>query len=549
MNTKAFGIDLGTTHSVLAHVDYSGRPVVVANTLDEEITPSTVYFEAPFEVTVGTTAKNSAIVEPRNYSQLVKRHMGAHGVHYPHHGHDYSPVEISALVLKYLAECGRRATGVVVQDVVITVPAHFGVAERNATRAAGTIAGLTVRDVIVEPVAAALHYGYGRADEPGVRHVLVCDLGGGTCDTTVIRIEGDRVQVVCTKGEGDLGGADWDERVLDHLVDEFVRQHPRVDPTADPEFMYAAAQRAEELKKELSSAQTRHTDLRFTTAVARVELTRTELEELTSDLLDRVVDLTRRTVEEAGRKGVRDLDDVLLVGGMTKSPAVGAALRERLGLEPKLHEPHLAVAKGAAIHASQRQVLVSEEVRGEETGIGRLPATVVAGDRSEGDRPQRPDGGGRPDEGADARATRAPGRSGVAGEERPVPLRDRGGELADGPDRGVGAEQHRRLDGAVREQAGGQGFPAQHAAQAQGSAHPGLVRDVGDRRPLGARLRPGLPGTGAVRAADRRPHRTRRRTLPRVDRPAPRAGLTVIRRDGATAATAGRAGRRSARRA
>lgn len=377
MNTKAFGIDLGTTHSVLAHIDYSGKPVVIPNTLDEEITPSTVYFEKPFEVTVGTTAKNSAIVEPRNYSQLVKRHMGSPGVRYPHHGHDYTPMEISALVLKYVAECGRRATGVAVGDVVITVPAHFGVAERNATRAAGTIAGFTVRDVIVEPVAAALHYGYGKAGETGVKHVLVCDLGGGTCDTTVIRIEGDRIQVVCTRGEGDLGGADWDARVRDHLIDEFMRQHPRTDPTADDEFMHDAAQRAEQLKKDLSSAQTRHTELRFKTSVARVELTRAKLEELTEDLLDRVVDLTRRTVEEAERKGVPHFDDVLLVGGMTKSPAIGAALRERLDLDPKLHEPHLAVAKGAAIHAAQRQVTISEELRGEMTGIGKLPATVV----------------------------------------------------------------------------------------------------------------------------------------------------------------------------
>lgn len=362
MNTKAFGIDLGTTHSVLAHIDYSGRPAVVRNTVDEEITPSTVYFEGPLEVTVGASAKNSAVLEPRNYSELVKRHMGSPGVHYPHHGHDYSPMEISALVLRYLAECGQRATGVAVEDVVITVPAHFGITEREATRAAGEMAGLTVRDVIVEPVAAALHYGFGKADT-GVRHVLVCDLGGGTCDTTVIRFEGDLVQVVCTDGDGDLGGADWDARVRDFLVDEFVHLHPNTDPTADDVFMNDVVQRAEALKKELSSAQTRHTELRFKGNVAPVELTRTKLEDLTADLVDRVVDLTRRTVEEAGRKGVREFDDVLLVGGMTKSPAIGAALRDRLGLRPRLHEPHLAVAKGAAIFAAQREVQITEAAR------------------------------------------------------------------------------------------------------------------------------------------------------------------------------------------
>ncbi|MEV6239123.1 Hsp70 family protein [Lentzea sp. NPDC051838] len=379
MNTKAFGIDLGTTHSVLAHIDYSGRAGVIPNTIGEEITPSTVYFEAPLEVTVGTTAKNSAVVEPRNFSQLVKRHLGSPGVRYPHHGHDYTPMEISALVLKYLAECGRKATGVVVEDVVITVPAHFGVAERKATRAAGEIAGFKVRDVIVEPVAAALHYGFGKGAADGVRHVLVCDLGGGTYDTTVIRIEGDHIQVLCTKGEGNLGGADWDARVRDFLVDEFIRKHPRTDPTADEVFLHDVTQRAEKLKKELSTAQTRSTDLRFRGEVVRVELTREKLEELTADLVSRVTDLTRLTVQEAERKGVRELDDVLLVGGMSKSPAIGAAIHGLLGIEPKLHEPHLAVAKGAAIFASRQQVRISENVKPDsENGIGIPTATVVS---------------------------------------------------------------------------------------------------------------------------------------------------------------------------
>ncbi|MET9227608.1 Hsp70 family protein [Lentzea sp. NPDC003310] len=383
MNTKAFGIDLGTTHSVLAHLDHSGKPVVVRNAVDEEITPTAVYFEAPLEVMIGGAAKNSAVLEPRNYCELVKRHMGSPGVRYPHHGHSYSPVEISALVLRYLAECGRRATGVAVEDVVITVPAHFGIAEREATRAAGEIAGLTVRDVIVEPVAAALHYGLGRADA-GVRHVLVCDLGGGTCDTTVIRFEGDLVQVVCTGGDGALGGADWDARVRDHLVDEFVRQHPRTDPTADDVFMNDVVQRAELLKKELSSAQTRHTELRFRGAVARVELTRATLDELTADLVGRVVDLTRRTVEEAARKGVREFDDVLLVGGMTKSPAIAAALRAELGLDPRSHEPHLAVAKGAAIFAAQRQVRIREERRAAGISADKAATTAAVVPRSVG---------------------------------------------------------------------------------------------------------------------------------------------------------------------
>lgn len=374
MSTKAFGIDLGTTNAVIAHLDYSDRPAVVPNSRDEQITPSTVYFQGPKDVLVGTEARNASVLAPRNYVHLVKPHMGSPNVRFPVHGHDYTPAEISALVLRYLADQARQATGVQVEDVVITVPAHFGVAERKATRVAGEIAGLTVRDVIVEPVAAALHYGHGRADQEGVRHVLVCDLGGGTCDTTVIRIERDHVQVLCFQGDGDLGGRHWDERVRDHLADEFVRQHPRTDPLADEHFRLEVTRQAEQAKQDLSRLEQRAVALRFKADTVTVPLTRTLVEELTSDLVDRVVELTRQTVREAGRLGVSGFDDVLLVGGMTRWPAIASALRSRLGLAPRLHDPHLAVAKGAAIFAAQRQVHVSQEVR---AGLGVPSATVV----------------------------------------------------------------------------------------------------------------------------------------------------------------------------
>lgn len=352
-----FGIDLGTTHSCIAYVE-AGRQVVVKNAIGEETTPSVVYFQGREQVMVGNAAKNAALLAPHLVASLVKRAMGSKDAGYSYHGRPYTPEEISALILKELVRSTKETTGMDVRDVVITVPAYFGVAEREATRKAGEIAGLTVLDVLAEPVAAALHY-QTDGKRPGVRHVLVCDLGGGTFDTTVIRFDGDDVRVVCTDGDPRLGGADWDQVLADHLVDAFVEQHPRLDPTADEQFQQDVRSGAEQLKKELSAATTRRKDLRFAGAVARVELTRPRLEELTADLLDRVVEITERTVTAARRLGVSAFDDVLLVGGMTRMPAVAVRLKERLGLDGRLHEPDLAVAKGAARYAVLQKVRVS----------------------------------------------------------------------------------------------------------------------------------------------------------------------------------------------
>jgi molecular chaperone DnaK len=354
--TTTFGIDLGTTHSCIAYIEAS-RPVVVRNAIGQETTPSVVYFHSKQKeaAMVGTDAKNSMVLAPHLVAALVKRDMGKPDVSYTYHGRTYTPEEVSALILTELVRSTRESTGMVVRDVVITVPAYFGVAERDATRKAGEIAGLNVLDVLAEPVAAALHY-QAEGMRQGTRHVLVCDLGGGTYDTTVIRFDGDDVRVVCTDGDPCLGGADWDAVLAKYLEDAFVEQHPRLDPTADEVFRQDLHSMAEQLKKELSSATSRRRDLRFAGAVARVEVSRAKLEELTADLLDRVVDITRRTAAAADRLGVREFDDVLLVGGMTKMPAVGQLLKERLGLDARLSEPDLAVAKGAARFAVYQQV-------------------------------------------------------------------------------------------------------------------------------------------------------------------------------------------------
>jgi molecular chaperone DnaK (HSP70) len=360
----AFGIDLGTTNSCIAYVDDAGRPVIVRNAIAENLTPSVVYFERRNSIVVGSAAKNAALLAPDLAVQLIKRQMGRKDVEYTFHGTRYTPETISALILKELATAAHRQLGRPVRDVVITVPAYFGVAEREATRQAGQIADLNVLDVLAEPVAAALSH-QERHPAKGVRHLLVYDLGGGTFDTTVIRVDGDDVNVICTGGDKELGGAEWDARVRDFLLDAFTEQHPRLDPSADETFMQELWIRAEQLKQELSSAVTRRRTLRFAGVAVPVEISRRRFEELTADLLDRTIKITEETIHKAARQGVSRFDEVILVGGMTRMPAVATGLEELLdggGWRPAdgagfwRHEPDLAVAQGAALFALVKQV-------------------------------------------------------------------------------------------------------------------------------------------------------------------------------------------------
>ncbi|MGH3421486.1 MAG: Hsp70 family protein, partial [Streptosporangiaceae bacterium] len=288
---------------------------------------------------------------------------------------------ISAFILRDLARGAEESVHQAVRDVVITIPAYFGVAEREATRRAGEIAGLNVLDVLPEPIAAALSYSDHRP-AGGVQHILVFDLGGGTFDTTVIRPDGRQTTVLCTDGDHRLGGADWDERIRTYLLGRFTAQHPRLDPTADEQFMQELSIMAESLKRELSSASARRRNLRFGGHTVQVELSREQFEELTSDLLERALAITQRTVEEARRRSVADLGQVVLVGGMTRMPAIAAQLKERFGLEIKRHEPDLAVARGAAMFsliARARQTAGLGVGTGTGQASGMAAAEEVAG--------------------------------------------------------------------------------------------------------------------------------------------------------------------------
>jgi molecular chaperone DnaK len=352
-----YGIDLGTTQSCIAYVDHTGRAVILKNAIGEETTPSVVYFDSPENVVVGRQAKDTALLAPHLVSELVKRQMGEADVHYSFHGQDHTPESISALILRELARAAGEQTGEEVRDVVITVPAYFGLLEREATRKAGQIAGLNVLDVLAEPVAAALDYeALGKGTE--ARSILVYDLGGGTFDTTVIRVDGDDIHVVCTAGDHHLGGADWDSKVIDFLLRGFTEQYPQLDPGGDEQFMQELAISAEQLKKALSATMSRRHNVRFDGSVVQLELTREHFEEITSELLEQTMDITEQAIAEARKRGVDHFDETLLVGGMTIMPAVAQTLRERFGLEPRLHDPNLAVARGAALYALIKKLRV-----------------------------------------------------------------------------------------------------------------------------------------------------------------------------------------------
>nr|WP_221381712.1 Hsp70 family protein [Actinoplanes polyasparticus] len=354
--TSFFGIDLGTTYSVISYIDEYGKPAVIRNaSTGKETLASVVYFESAGNVVVGEQAKNLAVVYPDKVVARVKRSMGQES-NWEFDGVTYTPESISALVLKRLAEDAAEETGRPVRDVVITVPAYFGMLEREATKQAGTIAGLNVIGIVPEPVAAAMQYDVAATDAERV--ILVYDLGGGTFDTTVIRVSADRIDVLCTDGDQELGGVDWDDRLVGHLVDEFVAQTSvEEDPNDDREFMQELREKAEDVKRQLSSVSARSVPLRFGGKQATVEVTRDMFETMTGDLLDRTLGYTDRTLEKLAAKVATDdpaglIDEVLLVGGSSRMPAVRTALEKKFpGWKPRLHDPDLAVAKGAARYA------------------------------------------------------------------------------------------------------------------------------------------------------------------------------------------------------
>ena len=363
--TKVFGIDLGTTYSCIAQVDEYGRPEVIRNIESHPTTPSVVLFDSnpdgSTSFVVGTQAKRQARIRPDDVARLVKRHMGSSDWRFVAQDVEYSAAAVSSLVLKALAADAERATGTPVTDVVITVPAYFGDEERKATKLAGELAGLNVVDIINEPTAAALAYGFAQ-DGSTDSTVLVYDLGGGTFDTTVIKLSDGDITVVATDGDHELGGADWDNELVRYLAQKFVEAQPDAgDPLDDVYDEQELLTSAEEAKLALSGRESVDVLVVHGGKRTSVTITRAKFEEITAPLLERTIELTRSVLQRAKEKGVDKIDVCLLVGGMSKLPVVARRLSEEFGLESRLVDPDLAVAKGAAVYgqkkALERQVL------------------------------------------------------------------------------------------------------------------------------------------------------------------------------------------------
>lgn len=347
MAKYVFGIDLGTTYSCIAYVDETGRATVVNNSEGTNTTPSVVNFASPNQVVVGQVAKENAVIDPNNTISLVKTLMGKSDFAINYNGEDKSPEEVSAYILRKVTEDAGKQIDTEVKDVVITCPAYFGTAERTATKNAGIIAGLNVLEIISEPTAAALYYGC--AKEQDEKTVLVFDLGGGTFDVTIMSISSEKIEVVCSDGNHELGGKDWDEAVMRYLAEEFVSQ-----TGFDGEFDEYAQQdmrlKAEKAKQQLSSREEVPVMLDAAGLRARISLSREKFDEITSGLLGEAIDKTDAAIKVANDKGFK-IDEILLVGGSTRMPQVTKVLVDKYGMEPKILEPDEAVAKGAAIHA------------------------------------------------------------------------------------------------------------------------------------------------------------------------------------------------------
>jgi molecular chaperone DnaK len=349
---RAVGIDLGTTNSVISVLE-GGEPNVVANAEGNRTTPSVVAFAKNGEVLVGEQAKRQAITNPDRTIRSVKRHMGEDWS-IDIDGKTFTSQEISARILQKLKADAEAYLGEPVTKAVITVPAYFGDAQRQATKEAGQIAGLEVERIVNEPTAAALAYGL---DKKGDETILVFDLGGGTFDVSVLEIGEGVFEVKSTAGDTNLGGDDWDEKVIDWLVDGFKAENG-VDLSKDPMALTRLKEAAEKAKIELSTVQETEINLPFITATADGpihllrSLKRSEFEQMTDDLLARTRAPFKRAIEDAGVP-LSDLDHIILVGGSTRMPAVQALVMDLAGgKEPnKGVNPDEVVALGAAIQA------------------------------------------------------------------------------------------------------------------------------------------------------------------------------------------------------
>ncbi|MQY27691.1 Hsp70 family protein [Nocardia aurantia] len=347
----AIGIDLGTTFSVVAHFDGTASPRVIAAPDGRAITPSVLYIDDE-QIMVGAEAATLGLAEPDRLIRGIKREMGT-GFRLAFDGNEYTPEAASALILKALADNAAAALGCASGDLaaVVTVPAYFGVTEREATAQAVRLAGLTLLDLVAEPVAAAACYGAGRTTGGAV---LVFDLGGGTFDTTVLRMAAGGPEVIVTDGDSRLGGLDWNDRLADVLLAKFteaVDDEVAADAADDTVFAEHLAAATEKAKIALTNRDSVPVTLEYDGGRWVVPVTRAEFEEASAHLVSNCLDVADRALAAARPRGTGRLDRILLVGGATRMPMIRASLVAHFGVEVAVFEPDLAVAKGAAMHA------------------------------------------------------------------------------------------------------------------------------------------------------------------------------------------------------
>ena len=368
-----FGIDLGTTYSCISYVDQYGKAVVLRNSDGKNTTPSVVFAESDRNIIVGEEAKRALEAEPDKTVAFIKRKMGKEDNTVILGGTTYTAQEISGYILKKLvddANSDLRQEGVLkdgeyIKDVVITCPAYFGMNEKNATMEAGKLAGLNVLDIINEPTAAAISYGVsGKTQE---ETVLVYDLGGGTFDITVMNVNGGNIKVVCTGGDDELGGKNWDETLMKYIAEKFEAENGE-DLYEDMEVVNSLYLDVEAWKISLSSREKVNINVRTSGGRLREELSRDQYEELTKDELNRTKNLMDKILDDSAQRGypLSRIDKILLVGGSSRMPQVAKMIQEEYGKTPVLQDPDEAVAKGAAIYAQDRsayQAAVKQEAR------------------------------------------------------------------------------------------------------------------------------------------------------------------------------------------
>lgn len=352
-SSKIVGIDLGTTNSLISIVE-GGQPIAIPSAEGDYLFPSVVGFSRSGERLVGSVAKRQAISNPERTIISVKRHMGT-DFRFTCDDKSYSPQEISAMILQKVKADAEAYLGFPVEKVVITVPAYFNDSERQATKDAGAIAGLEVVRIINEPTASCLAYGLDKIEKQET--VLVWDLGGGTFDVSILELGGGVFQVKATAGNNRLGGDDWDQRIMDWLVEEFKKQY-QIDLRTDRVAMQRLKEASEQAKIRLSSETTTHIKLPFIAADASgpkhldVELSRSKFQELTHDLVEKTVEPALQSLEDAGLSK-SEIDKVLLVGGSTRMPAIQDKVRSLFGIEPsKEIDPDKVVALGAAVQGA-----------------------------------------------------------------------------------------------------------------------------------------------------------------------------------------------------